>query len=261
MPFDIAGRSHVGILRAGRENEDAFAVAEHPAAAVVALAVADGVGGAPAGDRASRAAVGAFSATSILLDPPSTLREAVRAAAAAVRAIPEGAPHLSGSSTTIVFAYASMVDDRARAWVANLGDSRAYHLHHGVLARVSVDHSWVQKQIDIGYLSEEEARIHPRRNLITHALNTHGGDDEADYFELDLAPGDRLLLCTDGLHGPLDDTAIARLLVLDASADELASALVEAALDAGGPDNVTVAVLCVTPEDAGVARRGRPTNV
>ena len=244
MPFDTAALTHVGIARAGRTNEDAFALSEDPDSGAVGLAVADGVGGAPGGDRASRAAADAFAALIPGSDPPSTLRTVVEDAAQAVRSISETTPELSGASTTIVFAYA--LGDRA--WIANLGDSRAYHWRDGALAQVSVDHSWVQEQVDAGVISADEARTHPRRNLITRALNTTRSTDEVDYFDVELAPGDRLLLCTDGLHGPVDDPSIETLLAADAPADELAARLVDAALAAGAPDNVTVAVLRVTDE-------------
>lgn len=242
MRFDTAALTHVGIARAGRPNEDAFALSEDRDGRAVGLAVADGVGGAPGGDRASRAAADAFAARTPGADPPSALRMAIEDAAQAVRAITETTPELSGASTTIVFAYA--LDDRA--WIANLGDSRAYHWHAGELSQVSVDHSWVQEQVDAGVISAAEARTHPRRNLITRALNADRRTDEAEYFEVQLTTGDRLLLCTDGLYGPIDDPSIEALLAVDASAAELAARLVDAALTAGAPDNVTVAVLRVT---------------
>ncbi len=242
MSFELAGRSDVGILRAGRANEDALAFSLDAAAEVVMLAVADGVGGAPGGDRASQAAVAAFRAVEPGSEPATALREAVKAASAAVRTVAEDAPELSGAGTTIVFAYAA--DDQA--WIANLGDSRAYHWREGELRQISVDHSWVQQEVTAGRITAEEARSHPRRNLITRALNTDRKDDEADYFEVTLAAGDRLLLCTDGLHGPLDDATIGRLLSTRASAEELAGALIDAAIEAGGPDNVTVVVLRVS---------------
>ena len=219
MPLEIAGLTHIGIVRAGRPNEDALFVPDDGTAAVVGFAVADGVGGAPGGARASTAAVSAFATIEAGDDPSSALLAAVEAASAAVGTVAVDAPELTGAATTIVFAFAAA----ERVWIANIGDSRGYHWHDGALQQVTVDHSWVQQEIDAGRMAARDARSHPRRNLITRALNTHRDEDPPDRFEVALAPGDRVLLCTDGLTGPLDDDAIAALLAPDSSAAELAS--------------------------------------
>jgi len=134
-----------------------------------------------------------------------------------------------------------------QALVAHVGDSRAYLWRDGALDQITRDHSWVEEQIALGVLSEDEARQHPWRNLVTRAL---AGADEprAELTPLNLEPGDRVLLCSDGLTSPLTNTAIAEILARAPTGrpDELSQALVDAANNAGGPDNITVIVVEVT---------------
>jgi protein phosphatase len=133
------------------------------------------------------------------------------------------------------------------ALFAHVGDSRAYLWRDGALDQVTRDHSWVEEQVSLGVLSEAEARQHPWRNLVTRAL---AGADEprVELTPLDLEPGDRILLCSDGLTSPLTNTAIAEILARTpvGRPDELCQALVDAANNAGGPDNITVIVVEVT---------------
>jgi protein phosphatase len=134
-----------------------------------------------------------------------------------------------------------------QALFAHVGDSRAYLWRDGELDQVTRDHSWVEEQVSLGVLSESEARRHPWRNLVTRAL---AGADEprVELTPLTLEPGDRVLLCSDGLTSPLTNAAIAELLARTPMGrpDELCQALVDAANDAGGPDNITVIVVEVT---------------
>jgi protein phosphatase len=133
------------------------------------------------------------------------------------------------------------------ALFAHIGDSRAYLWRDGALDQVTRDHSWVEEQVSLGVLSESEARHHPWRNLVTRAL---AGADEprVELTPLALEPGDRVLLCSDGLTSPLTNSAIAELLARTpiGRPDELCQALVDAANAAGGPDNITVIVVEVT---------------
>ena len=135
-------------------------------------------------------------------------------------------------------------DDEARWLVANVGDSRAYRLDGGRLEQVSVDHSLVQELVEAGSISAAEAAHHPERNIVTRAL---GGPEcpEADFFLLPLTTTARLVLCSDGINGMLDDPEIARVLAASADPAEAATALVAAALSAGGEDNATVVVVDV----------------
>jgi protein phosphatase len=133
------------------------------------------------------------------------------------------------------------------ALFAHVGDSRAYLWREGKLDQITRDHSWVEEQVSLGVLSETEARQHPWRNLVTRAI---AGADEprVDLAPLDLAPGDRVILCSDGLSSPLTNAAIADLVARTpvGRPDELCRALVDAANLAGGPDNVTVIVVEIT---------------
>jgi len=134
--------------------------------------------------------------------------------------------------------------DVVPALVAHVGDSRAYLWRDGTLDQITRDHSWVEEQITLGVLSEDEARQHPWRNLVTRAL---AGAEEplVDLTPVSLEPGDRVLLCSDGLSSPLTDAAIAEILARTPPGrpDDLCRALVDAANEAGGPDNVTVVVV------------------
>jgi PPM family protein phosphatase len=128
--------------------------------------------------------------------------------------------------------------------VAHVGDSRAYLWHDGALDQITRDHSWVEEQIASGVLDEEEARRHPWRNLVTRALA--GAEDPiVDLTPIALEPGDRILLCSDGLTSPLTSDAIAEIVARTPAGqpEELCRGLVGAANDAGGPDNITVIVV------------------
>jgi protein phosphatase len=133
------------------------------------------------------------------------------------------------------------------ALFAHVGDSRAYLWRDGDLDQLTRDHSWVEEQIVLGVLNETEARQHPWRNLVTRAL---AGADEprVELTPLSLEPGDRVVLCSDGLTSPLTNATIGELLARAPMGrpDELCQALVDAANSAGGPDNITVIVVEVT---------------
>jgi protein phosphatase len=151
------------------------------------------------------------------------------------------------SETSRVPSPESRVPDALPALVAHVGDSRAYLWRDGELDQVTRDHSWVAEQIALGVLSEAEARQHPWRNLVTRAL---AGADEpsVELTPISLGPGDRVLLCSDGLTSPLTNAEIAAILARApmGQPDELCRALVAAANGAGGPDNITVIVVEVT---------------
>ncbi len=146
--------------------------------------------------------------------------------------------------TTLVVA----VLHRGVLYVANIGDSRAYLLRDGTIRQVTLDHSWVAEQVRAGVLTEEQARTHVHRNVITRSLGTQP-EVVADLFIEQLHDGDILLLCSDGLHGYVDDQSIAET-AQQLEPDEAAHRLVEMANDVGGPDNITVTIVHVqeTPE-------------
>ena len=133
------------------------------------------------------------------------------------------------------------------ALVAHVGDSRAYLWRDGELEPITRDHSWVEEQVSVGVLSEDEARTHPWRNLVTRAL-AGAEDPNVELTPVSLDRGDRVLLCSDGLTSPLTNAAIAEILARAPMGrpEELCQALVDAANNAGGPDNITVIVIEVT---------------
>lgn len=152
-----------------------------------------------------------------------------------------------GSASSPIPSPQSPVPGALPALFAHVGDSRAYLWRDGSLEQITRDHSWVEEQVSLGVLSEAEARRHPWRNLVTRAL---AGADEprVELTPMDLLPGDRVLLCSDGLTSPLTNAAISAILARTpaGSPDELCRALVDAANAAGGPDNITVIVVEVT---------------
>lgn len=141
----------------------------------------------------------------------------------------------SGMATTLVVAY--IKEDKG--YVVNIGDSRAYLVRDGEIMQVSNDHTYVNELLMQGSISEEEAKRHPKRNMITRAV---GGDPfvRPDFFRFDLEEGDVILLCTDGLFGELEEETICRMASAESSMHQLAADLVEAANVHGGRDNISV---------------------
>lgn len=234
----LAALTHRGLVRP--TNQDATFARDLPGGGA-ALAVADGVGGYPGGERASALAIAAFAA---VLDaapagaPASELLvAAARDADRRVRAEQRGIE--ARMATTLVTA---VVRDGA-AWVANVGDSRAYHHGPAGLAQITADHSWVEEEIRAGRLRADDPLVESRRHLVTRVIGG-GADAEADLSgPLALARGDALLLCSDGLHGYVPDEAIAAALAGGTGdAAEAAERLLALALERGGIDNVAVAL-------------------
>lgn len=231
-------------------NEDAFLI--DPGFGL--YAVADGIGGHNAGEVASRLALEALggfvrrSATDTDLSWPygvladlsygaNRLRTGIHLANRRVFRAAESQDDYTGMGTTMV---AVLVDGGRRAALASVGDSRIYQWRAGEVTRLTVDDSWVEALRAQG-LSGDELLRHPMRHVLTNVV---GARDKVDVHvhELDLQPGDRLLLCSDGVHGPLDEAALARLLGTG-SVESAAAALVRAALERGGRDNATALVL------------------
>lgn len=127
--------------------------------------------------------------------------------------------------------------------IAHVGDSRAYLLRDDRLTQITTDHTWVQRQVELGKLTPSRARVHPYSSVLTHALGSD--DDRIDALEADARPGDLYLLCSDGLTAVLEDEAIAELLQPDAALATSAERLIEAANEGGGPDNITVVLVRV----------------
>ena len=206
--------------------------------------VADGMGGYQAGEVASEMAA-RTAAQQYYADPsedPSTrLRNAVQAANAEVhRQAQSNTAHI-GMGTTIVAA--ALVG--RKAFIASVGDSRAYVIHNGKLDQITQDHSFVGEQVRAGILTKEQARSHPQRNVITRALGSQP-TVSVDTFSGELTEGDSLVLCTDGLSGHVPDDSI-RDTVLQNPPDQAVQKLIQLAKDDGGTDNITVIVMHVEP--------------
>lgn len=238
----VSGGSDVGMLRT--ENQDAFSVIPLSDRSALLAVVCDGMGGEAGGREAADLCVRAFD-TRFALGPVPTeeaLKEALRAANAEVLRTAEEKGY-GRMGTTAVVALA-LPDSLTLLWV---GDSRAYLLRDGSLSRCTRDHSYVQALIEEGRLSEEEARTHAYRNLITRAVGT-GEDLTGDSISLSWKEGDRLLLCTDGLTSMTGEKEICEILSENSSLDVAVHELISAANYHGGEDNITAIVLENTKE-------------
>jgi protein phosphatase len=230
--------THVGRVRDG--NEDSLFPRESGTSDNrVLLMVADGMGGAVAGEVASRLAVDAASAAPI--DDDVTPQDRVLLANEAVIEATREDPSLAGMGTTMTLV------ELAESGVANfahVGDSRAYLLRDGELRVLTTDHTLVHELIELGRITPEEAERHPHRHLITRVLGL--GPIGVDTFTVDLENGDRILLCSDGLNTMVSDFTIQQLLAARQGVEPTAWALIEQANTAGGLDNTTVVVIDVT---------------
>jgi len=237
MKYSWAVESHVGLVRNG--NEDSHAPSNDDASRdPVVVAVADGMGGHVAGEVASRLAIQAAT------DPKMNGADAedrVRTANDAVVSAITDDPSLTGMGTTLTL---GIFGDDGALSIGHVGDSRAYHLRKGELRRLTADHTLVADLVNGGYITEAEARTHPRRHIVTQSIGMP--HIKIDRIDTVLEPGDRVLLCTDGLTAMIDDDDVRRLLVKAVSPSEAAWALIDAANAAGGHDNTTVAVVDVS---------------
>ena len=252
MTVSSAVASHPGLRR--EENEDAYCVRKE----LGLFMVADGMGGHAAGEIASKMAVEVIEAFindtrdadvnttwPFPYDPGLTLegnrlKAAFRLANRRLATAMEGNDTLRGMATTA----AAVLLAKGSPVVAHVGDSRVYLWRDGLLHQITQDHSWVSEQVRAGILTETDARRHPWRNVVTRALA--GGDDpQVDVAEIDVKVGDRLLLCSDGLSGVVPPERLEELVGQTTSLEETCQALIDAANEAGGPDNITVAMLKV----------------
>jgi serine/threonine protein phosphatase PrpC len=244
--------SHPGLRR--EANEDS--VCARPDIGL--FLVADGMGGHAAGEVASKLAaqvIETFVNDTRNADVNTTwpfpydpglsldgnrLTAAFRLANRRLGAAMENDEKLRGMATTA----AALLVGRDKPIVAHVGDSRVYLFRNGTLTQITEDHSWVNEQVRAGVLSEADARHHPWRHVVTRALS--GGDDPGvDVQEIEVKAGDRILLCSDGLSGVVPQEQLAEIIGSGASVDEMCRRLIEAANQAGGPDNITVAMLQV----------------
>ena len=226
---DQAFRTDTGRQR--NANEDSFF------ARGTLFVVADGMGGAQAGEVASKAAAEAFAAELPKAPPERVLRETIEAANRSIHEHARQDPGLAGMGTTTT---AVIVDGEAEeVAIGHVGDSRAYRLRGGRLEQLTRDHSLVEEMRRKGQLTDAQAEDHPQRSIITRALGPEP-EVEVDLQTVPAQAGDVFLICSDGLTTMLDDERIARLVTRASSMESAVRALVDEANRAGGRDNITV---------------------
>ena len=235
-------RSDVGLVRS--HNEDSFLIR------TPCFAVCDGMGGHAAGEVASSIAVETIGEKAPATADDTLLGAAIEAANLAVI---KGAEEGRGKPGMGCTASAALIEGNRMA-IAHVGDSRIYLLHAGTLVRVTRDHSYVEELVDAGQITADEARVHPSRSIITRALGSDP-DMYADHFSIEVANGDRVIICSDGLSSMIPDSEIESLAVSSATPQQAADNLVSAALTAGGADNVTVIVVDILNDGVAAAAR------
>ncbi|WP_104989752.1 PP2C family serine/threonine-protein phosphatase [Deinococcus sp. NW-56] len=237
-PLPLRSGLLTDVGRQRRTNQDAALALDLPRGGL--YAVADGMGGHAAGELAANLALDSLSQHYLegRGTPPERLAGAVQAANLAV--LRHAVGEYAGMGTTLL----ALLVDRGAALIAHVGDSRAYLLRDGELHRLTEDHSWVAEQVRLGHLSEEEARHHQWRSVVSNAL---GGEERVrlELFGLPLHAGDRLLLCSDGLSGVVAESSLLELLLPAQPPERVARTLIDAANDGGGPDNITAVVVDV----------------
>jgi serine/threonine protein phosphatase PrpC len=248
LPFaPIAyGETDTGLVR--KQNEDSFAVVPH----LGLFMVADGIGGAAAGEIASRTAIEqvqwavedgetTWPAEGMPSGPESGPRRfiaGIHRANRAIRAMARRDPLKKGMGTT----FAGVLVLERCAVIAHVGDSRVYRLRDGELEQMTHDHSLANQLVAMGFLEAGEVASFPRRNVITRAVGTHE-TVEVDMRIVDVREGDAFLLCSDGLHGELDDDEIVAVLREHANPVAAVARLIDCANDKGSADNVTVVLV------------------
>ncbi|MDT7537194.1 MAG: family protein phosphatase [Actinomycetota bacterium] len=232
LTLRFAARSHTGLLREG--NEDSVYAGPR------LLAVADGMGGHAAGEVASAVAIAAIAPLDEDAPGPDLLDALLAAATSAntrLHDMVEGDAALDGMGTTLT----AILWGGSRLGLLHIGDSRAYLLRDGELSQITHDHTLVQTLVDAGRISEEEAEAHPQRNVITKVLD--GREElEPDLSVREVRAGDRYLLCSDGLTGPVGSTDTLQAALSAPDPQQAVDQLVQLALRGGGPDNITVIV-------------------
>lgn len=232
MTLEAAAFSHAGKIRTS--NEDAFGYCVDAGI----FAVCDGMGGAAAGEVASRLAVDTLiarlCAVKSVEDRKKALEEAIDAANRLIYTHATMDPTLQGMGTTLV---AIAIQDH-HALICHVGDSRCYLFRASRLTRQTNDHSLVEEQVRLGYMTRQDAKRSPLKNVITRAIGTQKSV-EPEIKEISLQSGDSLLLCSDGLTGEISEDRIAAILGASGSIEERCGRLINAANEAGGHDNIT----------------------
>ena len=208
--------------------------------------VADGMGGHAGGDVASSIAISQLKPLDQDYSSPDeaerTLSRTIAATAKILIDTVSQRPELAGMGTTV--SALAMVDDVAV--IAHIGDSRVYLFRDGELSQITVDHTFVQRLVDSGRITPDEARYHPRRSVLMRVLGDMDPNPEVDTIVMPTRPGDRWLLCSDGLSGVIDDAHTSKALGAGQAPARTADALLKQALDGGAPDNVTIVLVDVS---------------
>jgi len=239
-----AAVSHIGKVRSNNQDSG-YAGRE-------LFVVADGMGGHAGGDVASAIAVNRIREAdreyASAAEAEFALQSALIAANSLLAETVFEHPELTGMGTTV----SALVRVGDQIALAHIGDSRIYLYRDGELKQVSIDHTFVQRLVDSGRITEEEAMVHPRRSVLMRVLGDVDASPEIDTWTLDTKPGDRWLICSDGLSGVVKNDDLAAALASRDAPRQVAEKLVRQSLDAGAPDNVTVVILDiadVTPGD------------
>ncbi|MEW2630271.1 Stp1/IreP family PP2C-type Ser/Thr phosphatase [Streptomyces sp. NPDC048389] len=247
LSLRFAAGSHKGMIREG--NEDSGYAGPR------LLAIADGMGGQAAGEVASSEVI----STLVTLDDDvpgsdilTSLGTAVQRANDQLRMMVEEDPQLEGMGTTLT----ALLWTGQRLGLVHVGDSRAYLLRDGVLTQITQDHTWVQRLVDEGRITEEEATTHPQRSLLMRALGS-GDHVEPDLSIREVRAGDRYLICSDGLSGVVSHQTMEETLASYQGPQETVQDLIQLALRGGGPDNITCIVADVLDTDTGDTLAGR----
>ncbi|MGI8503477.1 MAG: Stp1/IreP family PP2C-type Ser/Thr phosphatase [Hassallia sp.] len=240
MKLNFTGVSDPGLIRSN--NQDAYYIDPEGRFFVVA----DGMGGHAGGEEASRIATGeikAYLSANWDSSKPCAqlLEEALNQANDAILHDQQDHQERADMGTTVV---AVIFRDGEPPWAAHVGDSRLYRFRDSQLAQITEDHTWVARAIKVGDITQDEARTHPFRHVLSRCL---GREDlhQVDVRQLDIQSGDRLLLCSDGLTEELIDEKIAYFLQESPLIDKAAIALVEAAKEQGGHDNITIVIVAL----------------
>ncbi|CAL9499150.1 Stp1/IreP family PP2C-type Ser/Thr phosphatase [Streptomyces sp. enrichment culture] len=247
LSLRFAAGSHKGMIREG--NEDSGYAGPR------LLAIADGMGGAAAGEVASSEAISTIVALDDDIpgsDVLTSLGTAVQRANDQLRQMVEEDPTLEGMGTTLT----ALLWTGQRLGLVHVGDSRAYLLRDGVLTQITQDHTWVQRLVDEGRITEEEATTHPQRSLLMRALGS-GDHVEPDLSIREVRAGDRYLICSDGLSGVVSHQTLEDTLASYQGPQETVHELIQLALRGGGPDNITVIVADVLDLDTGDTLAGQ----
>ncbi|MGP2439982.1 Stp1/IreP family PP2C-type Ser/Thr phosphatase [Streptomyces sp. JW3] len=247
LSLRFAAGSHKGMIREG--NEDSGYAGPR------LLAIADGMGGQAAGEVASSEVI----STIVALDDDvpgsdilTSLGTAVQRANDQLRQMVEEDPSLEGMGTTLT----ALLWTGQRLGMVHVGDSRAYLLRDGVLTQITQDHTWVQRLVDEGRITEEEAGTHPQRSLLMRALGS-GDHVEPDLSIREVRAGDRYLICSDGLSGVVSHQTLEETLASYQGPQETVQELIQLALRGGGPDNITVIIADVLDLDTGDTLAGQ----